>query len=204
MNLNLDNIEGSKRLELKPGINIVTLNKVTYHEEFKTKKGMLPCLELEFKSVKTASNVEERFTVDKIFPIFQYRKLDTNVSKGVTSFTIIAQKLKHIFSCYGTLPPYEITEGETAYADLFKYFVEFINSVENYQDIKLNLIACYNGKYLGIPRNLIKNFCEVYTANKETTLTLDPNIFPLTPEVETRNSNAAGGIASGMFDEIPV
>jgi hypothetical protein len=202
MSINLNNIQSDKRLELIPGINVVTITNLTLHKEFKTKKGIVPCLEVEFQKVKTPQDNEDRFLTDKIFPHFQHRVLNTKNNANKVCFEILVGKLMHIFGKVATIPAIDIEEGEEAYFATMEHIYNAVVNTENYKEIKLNLIACYSGRYLTIPNSVTKNFCEVYVAGKPTTLVLDVNLHPLTAEiVEKTNLNSGGGIS---LADIPV
>jgi hypothetical protein len=174
-----NNIKAKQDLQLKPGISLAKLVSVEYLPDTKTKKGPLPCLEFKFVNIPSESDPEERTLRSRVFPIFKYKDLNPDVPKNVTSFEILATKLKHIFSAYAPLPELDVK----SYADFFKQYADLFNKIEGYVEKPVWLISCFNGRYQDIPGSALKNFIEPYTQGKPTNLTIDPNLHKLEPEV---------------------
>lgn len=189
------NVQDKADLDFIPGISMANLVEVTHHPEYKTKSGALtPCLEVKFKSIPTEKDKEVRVLTDRFFPAKRYMNFNSKDEKNLAALLRMAKKVKHIHSAFGVLADFDVPEDETAYNVLFNTFVTSLESIENYKEQPVRVISCFNGRYQGLPGLAVKNFIEPVIAGKPTTLVVDPNLHPLTPEIaSTSNVGETGG-----------
>jgi len=196
-----NNIAGKADLDLIPGISMVNLVEVIHHKEYKTKAGnTTPCLELKFVSIPTEKDQETRVLTDRFFPSKRYMNFDSSVEKNLAALLRMAKKVKHIYNAFSVMPEFDVPEDDTAYNVLFAAFAEGLEKVEGYKTQPVWLISCFNGKYQSLPGLAVKNFIEPVVSGKATTLVVDPNLHPLTPEVVGAASGNDGVAGTGLED----